>query len=148
MNNNEIDQDNLAVKYNNQFLIARASKNKRCILAYLNDRMNKLENYSWEYNKDIPEQILSKMDEKDKNYQEQYYNLINKYSKNISECDFDLTKNYQPPKEIYIEVRALQDINNLKTFEGEINVVKNHTYSFRKNDIEHYIRKGLFAINE
>ena len=116
MNNNEIDQDNLAVKYNNQFLIARASKNKRCILAYLNDRMNKLENYSWEYNKDIPEQILSKMDEKDKNYQEQYYNLINKYSKNISESDFDLTKNYQPPKEIYIEVRALQDINNLKTF--------------------------------
>ena len=110
--------------------------------------MNKLENYSWEYNKDIPEQIVSKMDEKDKNYQEQYYNLINKYSKNISECDFDLTKNYQPPKEIYIEVRALQDINNLKTFEGEINVVKNHTYSFRKNDIEHYIRKGLFAINE
>lgn len=60
----------------------------------------------------------------------------------------DLTKDYNPPKDLYIEVRALDNIPNIKTHEGVINVEKNHTYAFRRADIEHFLRLGMFVINE
>ena len=113
-----------------------------------NNRMNKIENLIWKSTGFIPEQVGNNMHEKDKQYYESYNNLINHYSKMISFSDMDLTKDYNPPKELYVEVRALDNINNIKTYEGVVNVEKNHTYSFRKSDIEHFLRRGMFVINE
>ena len=110
--------------------------------------MNKIENLTWTITNNLPEQIEENLDEKDKKFYEQYSKSIRDYSKMISDSEMDLTKDYKPPKDIYIEVRALENIDNVKTHEGIINVEKNHTYSFRKNDIEHYLRMGMFAINE
>ena len=113
-----------------------------------NNRMNKIENLIWKSTGFIPEQVGNNMHEKDKQYYESYNNLINHYSKKLSFSDMDLTKDYNPPKELYVEVRALDNINNIKTYEGVVNVEKNHTYSFRKSDIEHFLRRGMFVINE
>lgn len=113
-----------------------------------NNRMNKIENLIWKSTGFIPEQVGNNMHEKDKQYYESYNNLINHYSKMLSFSDMDLTKDYNPPKELYVEVRALDNINNIKTYEGVVNVEKNHTYSFRKSDIEHFLRRGMFVINE
>lgn len=113
-----------------------------------NNRMNKIENLIWKSTGFIPEQVGNIMNEKDKQYYESYNNLINHYSKMLSFSDMDLTKDYNPPKELYVEVRALDNINNIKTYEGVVNVEKNHTYSFRKSDIEHFLRRGMFVINE
>lgn len=110
--------------------------------------MNKIENLIWKSTGFIPEQVGNIMNEKDKQYYESYNNLINHYSKMLSFSDMDLTKDYNPPKELYVEVRALDNINNIKTYEGVVNVEKNHTYSFRKSDIEHFLRRGMFVINE
>ena len=30
----------------------------------------------------------------------------------------------------------------------KINLIKNHTYALKKNDIEHYLRRGMLVINE
>ncbi len=50
------------------------------------------------------------MDERDKNYYQEYLNLIKKYSKSLSLNDIDIFKGYNPPKDLYVEVRALDDI--------------------------------------
>jgi hypothetical protein len=110
--------------------------------------MDKLENEYWKYTGNLPQRTLQNFDEKDKKYYEQYTHLLNNYSKKISFSNFDLTKDYSPPTELYCEVRALEDINGIDTYEGKINIEKNHTYSLRRNDIEHYLRKGLFTLTE
>ena len=69
---------------------------------------------------------------------------------NISESDFNLTKDYAPVKDIIVEVRALENIKNVSIDSGKkkINLIKNHTYALKKNDIEHYLRRGMLVINE
>ncbi len=147
----------MAVQGKLKVLYTRAGKNKRCLLIYLykiyiiiirKNRMDKLENEYWKYTGNLPQRTLQNFDEKDKKYYEQYTQLLNNYSKKISFSNFDLTKDYSPPTELYCEVRALEDINGIDTYEGKINIEKNHTYSLRRNDIEHYLRKGLFTLTE
>ena len=145
------NKDDLAIKAELHLRIARASKNKRCLLAYLSDRMNKIENLVWKLTGHLPEQIVTKLDEKDKKYYEEYNTLINKYSQTIGFSDMDLTKDYAPPKNLYIEVRALENVNCTKKDGDEMKAItyeKNHTYSIKRNEIEHYLRVGKFAINE
>lgn len=110
--------------------------------------MEKIENLFWKSAENIPDQIKNNLDEKDKKYYQQYSNLINNYSKCINFSDMDLTKYYSPPQDLYVEIRALQDINGIETSEGKVNLVKNHTYSFKRKDIEHFLRIGMVVVNE
>ena len=75
--------------------------------------------------------------------------MLNKYSKSLSYDDVDLFKSYNPPKDLYVEVRALVDIGNINIKDSEqIRIEKNHTYNIKKSDVELYLRKGLMVINE
>ena len=112
--------------------------------------MKQIENLTWKMTGELPEHIENKLDEKDKIYHQKYNQLIERYSKTISESDFNLTKDYIPVKDIFVEVRALDDIKNVSIDSGKkkIKLIKNHTYTLKKNDIEHYLRKGMLVINE
>ena len=49
------------------------------------------------------------------------------------------------------EGEQLENVNCTKKDGDEIKAVtyeKNHTYSIKRNEIEHYLRVGKFAINE
>ena len=112
--------------------------------------MKQIENLTWKMTGDLPEHIDRKLDEKDKIYYQKYCQLINRYSKTISDSEFNLTKDYIPSKDIILEVRALEDIKNVPVDSGKkkLNLIKNHTYTLRKYDIEHYLRRGMLVINE
>ncbi len=114
------------------------------------NRMKQIENLTWKMTGELPEHIENKLDEKDKIYYQKYNQLINRYSKTISESEFNLTKDYVPVKDIIVEVRALEDIKNVPIDSGKkkLNLIKNHTYTLRKYDIEHYLRRGMLVINE
>ena len=117
---------------------------------YRENRMKQIENLTWKMTGDLPEHIDRKLDEKDKIYYQKYCQLINRYSKTISDSEFNLTKDYIPSKDIILEVRALEDIKNVPIDSGKkkLNLIKNHTYTLRKYDIEHYLRRGMLVINE
>lgn len=144
----DVDKNDLENKGKLKLLKTRANQNKRCLMIYLQNRMEKMEKITWNLGNIFPEQIQKNFDEKDKKYYEQYNHLIKQYSNLLSFSDYDLTKDYAPPKDLYVEVRALENIDNIQTHEGKINVEKNHSYSFRCNDIDHLLRRGLFVINE
>ena len=114
------------------------------------NRMKQIENLTWKLTGELPEHIENKLDEKDKIYYQKYNQLINRYSKTISESDFNLTKDYVPAQDIIVEVRALEDIRNVPVDSGKkkLNLIKNHTYTLKKYDIEHYLRRGMLVINE
>ena len=112
--------------------------------------MKQIENLTWKMTGELPDHIENKLDEKDKIYYQKYNQLVNRYSKTISESDFNLTKDYAPVKDIIVEVRALEDIRNVPIDSGKkkLNLKKNHTYTMKKYDIEHYLRRGMLVINE
>jgi hypothetical protein len=55
------------------------------------------------------------LDDRDKKFIEDYNKLVNLHSNSQCKFDLDLTKDYVPPKDLYIEVRAREDIDNVKT---------------------------------
>lgn len=103
---------------------------------------------TWNLSDFLPDYVEKNLDEKDKVYYKKYNQLINKYSKMISDTDFNLTKDYAPVKDIIVEVRVLKDIKDAKIDGKRKNLVKNHTYTCKKCDIEHYLRRGMLVINE
>lgn len=97
----------------------------------------------------LPSHLENNFDEKDKTYYEEYNKLIHKHSKLQSLVDFDLNVNYTPPKDLQIEVIAREDIENFKTKNGKIiQIKKDNIYTFKKSEIEVYLRKGYFSITE
>lgn len=59
-----------------------------------------------------------------------YYNAINE------------TQDILPPRDLYIEVRVLQDCGELYTQSGPVNLTANSTHFLRRVDVEHLIRSG------
>ena len=110
--------------------------------------MDKLQKLTWDGGNILPSQIENVLDEKDKIYYEEYNKIINKYSKTQSYIEIDVTKDYTPPKDLYVEVRAL-DNGKIKEKNGNVmNININQTYLLKKSDIDLWIRRGLFTINE
>ena len=48
----------------------------------------------------------------------------------------------EPPKDLYVQVRVLQDIKELCTENGTVNLEMNSTHFLRRSDVEHLIRQG------
>lgn len=132
------------------FVICKYIYNNIFLFICRENRMKQIENLTWKMTGELPEHIENKLDEKDKIYYQKYNQLINRYSKTISESEFNLTKDYVPVKDIIVEVRALEDIKNVPIDSGKkkLNLIKNHTYTLKKYDIEHYLRRGMLVINE
>jgi len=87
------------------------------------------------------------MTDRDMRYYEDYSKLITAHSKKQSLVDMDLRKDYAPPKDLYVEVRALEDIT-IKEKGVDRSIEKNQSYLLRRSDVEVYIRRGYFQINE
>jgi hypothetical protein len=134
-------------------LYEKINRNKRGVLIYLNERLNKLENITWDCGKAIPSHVLEKFDEVDQHFQSEYYKNLNTYCKTIfGQVDMDLTKNINPPNDsIYISVRAEETIKKIKLNEydeEEISIEKGSTYMLKKSDVEPLVRRGIFSYNE
>lgn len=68
----------------------------------------------------LPEHINKNLDERDKKYYDEYYNLLNKYSKSLSFNDMEIFKSYNPPKDLYVEIRAVEDIGIIEVKDSGI----------------------------
>jgi hypothetical protein len=110
--------------------------------------MDKIQNLVWQSGNMISDRIKENMSEIEKKYSEDYEKLINKYSRKQGLFECDITKDYTPPKDLYVEVRAL-DSFSFKCAGGQIvKVETNQSYLFKRSEVEIYIRRGYFAINE
>ncbi len=107
-----------------------------------------MEKIVWEGGSSIPEQILNKLDEKDKKYYDEYKRIVNLYSKKLSLCDLDLTQDFTPPKDLFVEVRALENLKITEKSGTVRSIKKNQSYLLKRSDAESYIRRGSLVVNE
>ena len=62
--------------------------------------------------------------------------------------DLDLTKDLDPPKDLYIEVRVVDEIGSFTTNEGVIlNLEKNSTHYLKISDVRFLMKKFLMFLD-
>ncbi|KAG2782363.1 hypothetical protein JG687_00000584 [Phytophthora cactorum] len=137
-------QDNLAentfvasgLVVNHQCLL----RNKRCIIAYVHHRMEKIKALRWETGTIIPVQLAQNLCQREVQFFNQYDQLLTDY---MADFELDLSADMKPPKDLYVEVRVLRDCGEVMTESGLVNLEAHSQHFLRRVDVEQLIRQGL-----
>ena len=88
-------------------------------MAYLATRLTRVERLAWEGGKHIPDHILENLSESEMIYFKKYIDNLEGYNKSISGMfgsditNIDLTVDFNPPKDLFIEVRVNKDYGTI-----------------------------------
>jgi len=117
-------------------------RNKRCMLAYLNYRLEKIEMLWWKTASPVvAEEFKSKLSKREIEYYARFQESV---SRTMTEIDLDLTSHMQPPHDLFIEVRALKDEGEVLLLSGaRVFLAKNTIHYLRRSDVEHLIRQNV-----
>ncbi|KNC51977.1 DNA replication complex GINS protein PSF1 [Thecamonas trahens ATCC 50062] len=116
-------------------------RNKRIMLAYHYHRMQYLQNLRWEVGAILPPDVREATSALETGFFSAYDRLLGDY---MTEVDLNLTEDLTPPKDLFIEVRVVQDAGTIITEAGdELTLTRNSTHYLRRSDVEHLIRQGV-----
>lgn len=96
-------------------------RNRRCLLAYLNSRMEKMREMRWQFGAVLPEEVKINMSEPELEYFSKYNKHLATYMRAVGT---DLTSEMAPPKSLYVEVRVREDHGEVETADGEVVLLK------------------------
>eukprot|EP00730_Choanoeca_flexa_P017481 TRINITY_DN8430_c0_g1_i1.p1 TRINITY_DN8430_c0_g1~~TRINITY_DN8430_c0_g1_i1.p1 ORF type:complete len:197 (+),score=40.71 TRINITY_DN8430_c0_g1_i1:79-669(+) len=115
-------------------------RNKRCVLAYLQERLERLKRYRWELGAALPEHAKQHASAHETTFFTNYSRLLGDH---MSHYDLDLSLTLLPPKEPYITVRVMEDVGEIVTEEGDtLSLVKGTQHLLKQSDVELLIRQG------
>ncbi|XP_061173153.1 DNA replication complex GINS protein PSF1-like [Saccostrea cucullata] len=120
-------------------------RNKRCLLAYLYNRLEQIRRMRWEFGSVLPPEVKFNMCEQEIQWFSKYNKMLATYMRSIGgEGGLDLTQDLKPPKTLYIEVRCLMDHGEFETQDGNILLLKKNSQHFMlRSECEHLIRQGI-----
>ena len=119
-------------------------RNQRCLLAYVYNRMLKVKDYRWEMGSVLPRDFRLNLCEQEVQWFNRYNKSLASYMKSLGSTGLDLTQYTQPPKSLYIEVRALQDYGDFETDDGVVVQLKKHSQHYLlRSQCEHLIKQGV-----
>jgi len=115
---------------------------QRCLLAYLRCRMERIEQVRWDLAGAMDDASKAHLSRHELSYSERFNELLAEFQ---MAYDLDLTRDYQPPEDLYVRVNVLQDIGQFIGPEsGQPLELKRGDHTLlRRGDIEHLIRQGL-----
>ncbi|KAL1117912.1 hypothetical protein AAG570_004225 [Ranatra chinensis] len=124
---------------------AALERNKRCLLAYQWNRMERLRKMRWEFGSILPPDIKSNLSDAEVGWFNKYSKCLATYMKSIGgQNGLNITQDMKPPKDLYIEVRCLTDYGKLELEDGEVIVLyKNSQHLMPRSHCEHLIRQGI-----
>jgi GINS complex subunit 1 len=121
--------------------------NKRCLLAYLNHRLDRLRDMYWAAGCSLPH-LLNDPDTRQKlsphevDFLRQYNTLVMDYRSDFIDV-LDLAMGLtRPPKDLHIEVRVVAECGAIETESGSIDFQKGQRYLVKRADVEHLIVQG------
>ncbi|CAH0482228.1 unnamed protein product [Peronospora belbahrii] len=115
-------------------------RNKRCLMAYIYHRMEKIKALRWETGTIIPDSLAQNLCQREVQFFNQYDQLLMDY---MTEFELDLSTGLKPPKDLYVEVRVLCDCGEVMTENGIVNLEAHSQHFLRRVDVEQFIRQGL-----
>ncbi|KVH93010.1 GINS complex, subunit Psf1, partial [Cynara cardunculus var. scolymus] len=111
-------------------------RNKRCLMAYVHNRAEVIQNLGWTIERVLPEEIEEKLSSSEKEYFKNHSATLQSY---MSDLDLDLAVDMVPPKDPYIKVRVLEEIGNVVLSDQLANLARHAILFLRRTDAEQYI---------
>ncbi|KAL0476692.1 DNA replication complex GINS protein, partial [Acrasis kona] len=141
-NSEELDQSDPAIATNVITHYSGFMRNKRCILAYLYERIQRIKRLRWECGVTLPTNIEPNLHQTEKGFFDKYDKLLGDYG---AEVNFDLTSDSKPPKDAFIEIRIIktEGEDDIVLEDRTIKLKKNHIYYMNRSDAEMLINRGL-----
>ncbi|KAI0237187.1 DNA replication complex GINS protein PSF1 [Lamellibrachia satsuma] len=120
-------------------------RNKRCLLAYLFNRLEYVKETRWQFGSVLPAEIKQNLSEQELQWFNKYSKCLANYMSSIGGCGgLDLTQDVKPPKTLYIEVRCLTDHGEFETQDGSTILLKKNSQHFLlRSECEHLVRQGF-----
>ena len=113
----------------------------RCLLTYINNRLVYVKELFWKAGGDGSGQS-NMLSEGEKKFYNEYAGLLRNYQ-NSFPIEIDLMTDLEPPRELFIEIRVLEDCGEIVTSNGEIlKLDKNSTLLVRRCDVEYLLRQN------
>ncbi|CEO94617.1 hypothetical protein PBRA_000402, partial [Plasmodiophora brassicae] len=113
--------------------------NKRAVLAYLNDRLERLKSYWWTLGQP-PADVRGHTSAGESRFLDGYARNLRLYQQVM---DMDLTLDQDPPASLLVEVRVLQSCGTIQTDNGPLSLEQHSTHLVRRHDVELLIRQGM-----
>lgn len=122
-------------------------RNKRILLAYLNFRLNRIQELRWELGIHVPEEKLQRMHESEKEYLNQYSDFLDWYMRRyVPNCKetLNLMADAEAPEDTHLQVRVIDDSLGeiVTTDSGVVQFRKGYQVFVKRTDVEHLIRAG------
>ena len=114
----------------------------RILLAYLNHRLKKIREQFWSFAGDF-NTMKEFMSSNEVEFLGEYRTLVANYQEQFP-IELNLLTDLEPPKDLYIEIRVLEDCGEVLTTDGDVlKLEKNNTLLVRRQDVEHLIRQNM-----
>ncbi|XP_065176104.1 DNA replication complex GINS protein PSF1-like [Sycon ciliatum] len=123
---------------------AAIERNKRCLLAYIYNRMQRLRLVRWNQGSIIPAELREALNDGEIDWFGKYSRSLATYMQSVGDTGVDLTQHLKPPKNLFIEVRCVQDYGEMETEDGHsVQLAKNSQHYLRRTDCEQLIHQGV-----
>lgn len=119
--------------------------NKRCIIAYHYERLNRLKRLRWEYGNNLPREIVKNLSKNELNWFAKYNENLFSYMSSLNDGKgIDLTLYLTPPKKLYIQVRCVRDYGQLDIENGQpVMLKKDSIHYLPLSQCEKLIHQGV-----
>ncbi|XP_075260438.1 DNA replication complex GINS protein PSF1-like [Convolutriloba macropyga] len=96
------------------------NRNKRCLIAYHYQRLKKIQSMRWSRGVALPSEIRYNLSESEKKFFTDYSRILSEYMEAVGDqvnegsfggCVVDLQRDTQPPKQLLVRVRCVEDID-------------------------------------
>lgn len=118
--------------------------NKRCIIAYHYERLNRLKKLRWEYGNNLPREVAQNLTKEELEWFTKYNdNLFNYMSALNDGQGLDLTLYTCPPKKLKVPFRCLKEYGEFDLDGVSYLLKKDHLYHLPLKQCEKLIHQGV-----
>jgi GINS complex subunit 1 len=104
------------------------------------ERVERIKKLRWEVDASIPEAIAHNFGHHEVTFLKQYDQILCEYIEGVG---IDVTKDYHPPQDLYVQVRVLRECEVMDSKGGNRLTLKlNRSYYLLRSDVEHLVRNG------
>ncbi|KAF8318777.1 GINS complex Psf1 component [Clavulina sp. PMI_390] len=146
--NNEDDEPPAPLLTELRIYHTAAQHDKRCLLAYLNDRADRLKSTYWASGGALPfvlndANMRQNMSPQEVDFLRGYNSLIMEYRSDVLDVLDVAASLKSPPKDLNVEVQVIRDCGTIHTEQGSIDFKKGRRFMVRRADVEHLIVQGF-----
>ncbi|MFH4973981.1 hypothetical protein AB6A40_000690 [Gnathostoma spinigerum] len=119
---------------------------KRCCCAYVNCRLEHIKSLRWKHGGILPPAVRGSLCEAEAEWLNEYCSNLAEFQGSFGENGVNLMLNVDPPKSLFVRVRAVEDYGEFETSDGVVVILKKNTlHSLPRQDCEMLIKQGTLV---